>query len=91
MQCCYDKTKITTFFFLFLFRVEIRIKQTPSKPVNFRNMTLEEELATAHPDDLLAARFEEFGTTPPRTRMKNKSRDWERKQRQQAVTSIGGT
>lgn len=73
----------------FLSRVEIRTKQTPSKPINYRNATVEEDLVPTHPDDLLAARFEEYGTTPPRTRLKNKSRDWERKQRAQAVASVG--
>lgn len=80
---------IYCYIFLSFCRVEIRLKPTPSKPVTFRNVVLEDDLATAHPDDLLAAKFEDFGTTPPRTRMKNKSRDWERRQRSQAVTSIG--
>lgn len=31
-------------------------------------------------DDLLT-RYEEYGSTPPRTRIKIKNRDWERKQR----------
>ncbi|XP_013114398.2 mitogen-activated protein kinase kinase kinase 4 isoform X1 [Stomoxys calcitrans] len=67
-------------------KVEFRIKSTASKPVNYPNV--EDDLA--HPDDLLAAQFEQFGTTPPRTRLKNKSRDWEaRKQRTQAITSMG--
>ncbi|KAM7360361.1 mitogen-activated protein kinase kinase kinase 4 isoform 2-T3 [Cochliomyia hominivorax] len=70
-------------------KVEIRIKQSPSKPINYRNATVDEDFASAHPDDLLAARFDEYGTTPPRTRLKNKTRDWERKQRAQAVASVG--
>ncbi|XP_037945330.1 mitogen-activated protein kinase kinase kinase 4 isoform X2 [Teleopsis dalmanni] len=71
-------------------KVEFRIKSSP-KPVHNsnRNTVLEDELASSHPDDLLAARFEEFGTTPPRTRMKIKNRDWDRKQKAQAVVSIG--
>lgn len=76
-------------FVIFLNRVEIRNKQTPSKSINYRNATVDEDLASAHPDDLLEARFEDYGTTPPRTRLKNKSRDWERKQRAQAVASVG--
>lgn len=63
------------------FRVEYRIKQTPSRPMpvsNARIGTLEEDL---HPDDELAAHYEAFGTTPPRTRQKIKNRDWERKQK----------
>lgn len=76
--------------FAFTFRVEIRIKQqTPSKAINNRNATVDEDFECSHPDDLLAARFEEYGTTPPRTRLKNKTRDWERKQRAQAVASVG--
>ena len=70
--------------------MEIRVKQTPSKPITYRNAAIvDEDFGSAHPDDLLAARFEEFGTTPPRTRLKNKTRDWERKQRAQAVASAG--
>ncbi|XP_065371701.1 mitogen-activated protein kinase kinase kinase 4 isoform X1 [Calliphora vicina] len=69
--------------------VEIRVKQTPSKPINYRNATVDEDFVSGHPDDLLAARFEEYGTTPPRTRLKNKTRDWDRKQRAQAVASVG--
>lgn len=64
------------------FRVEYRIKQTPSRPIpvsNARIGTLEENL---HPDDELAAHYDmAFGTTPPRTRQKIKNRDWERKQK----------
>ena len=39
-----------------------------------------------HPDEL-AARFEEYGTTPPRTRMNIKKRDWDRRQKAQAFNS----
>jgi len=45
---------------------------------NSRIGTLEEDL---HPDDELAAHYDVFGTTPPRTRQKIKNRDWERKQK----------
>lgn len=48
---------------------------------------LDEELLSPPLDDL-ALRFEEYGTTPPRTRMKIKSRDWERK-KAHAVASVG--
>lgn len=32
-------------------------------------------------EEQLVARFEKFGTTPPRTRLRIKIRDWDRKQR----------
>uniref|UniRef100_A0A1A9W5W3 Mitogen-activated protein kinase kinase kinase 4 n=1 Tax=Glossina brevipalpis TaxID=37001 RepID=A0A1A9W5W3_9MUSC len=48
-----------------------------------------DEATSPHSDDVLESRFEDFGTTPPRTRLKNKNRDWDRKQRAQAVSSIG--
>ncbi|XP_068152318.1 mitogen-activated protein kinase kinase kinase 4 isoform X2 [Drosophila tropicalis] len=79
-------------------KVEFRVKQTASRPVQMLNArigTLEEDL---HPDDELAAHYEEFGTTPPRTRLKIKNRDWERKQKVANVVastdspaSVGGT
>ncbi|XP_075149003.1 mitogen-activated protein kinase kinase kinase 4 isoform X2 [Haematobia irritans] len=72
-------------------KVEIRVKPTSSKAVNYRDMKFEDDLASTHPDDLLVAEFEAFGTTPPRTRLKNKCRDWERKQRANAITSTGSS
>ncbi|TDG44641.1 hypothetical protein AWZ03_008962 [Drosophila navojoa] len=79
-------------------RVEFRVKQTSSRPMPMstaRIGTLEEDL---HPDDELAAHYEAFGTTPPRTRLKIKTRDWERKQKctivdssTDATASGGGT
>lgn len=36
-------------------------------------------------EEQLIARFEKFGTTPPRTRLKIKVRDWDRKQRLQST------
>ncbi|XP_061402148.1 mitogen-activated protein kinase kinase kinase 4-like [Musca vetustissima] len=71
-------------------KVEIRVKPTSSRPVNFRNVAFEDDMASVHPDDLYAAQFEAFGTTPPRTRLKNKNRDWERKQKSLATASTGG-
>ncbi|XP_054725880.1 mitogen-activated protein kinase kinase kinase 4 isoform X1 [Anastrepha obliqua] len=71
-------------------RVEFRIKPSLNRGVNsYRPVELDEELLSPHPDDL-AARFEEYGTTPPRTRMKIKSRDWERK-KAHAVASVGSS
>ncbi|XP_053945911.1 mitogen-activated protein kinase kinase kinase 4 isoform X2 [Anastrepha ludens] len=71
-------------------KVEFRIKPSPNRGVNsYRPAELDEELLSPHPDDL-AARFEEYGTTPPRTRMKIKSRDWERK-KAHAVASVGSS
>ncbi|ALC45477.1 Mekk1 [Drosophila busckii] len=61
-------------------RVEFRVKQTPSRPVQMSNARigkLEEDLH----DDELASHYDAFGTTPPRTRLKIKNRDWERKQK----------
>ncbi|XP_011195434.2 mitogen-activated protein kinase kinase kinase 4 isoform X1 [Zeugodacus cucurbitae] len=69
-------------------RVEFRIKPTASRGVNSYH-PLDEELLSPPIDDL-AARFEEYGTTPPRTRMKIKSRDWERK-KAHAVASVGSS
>ncbi|KAH8359405.1 hypothetical protein KR093_006522, partial [Drosophila rubida] len=80
-------------------RVEYRVKQPPSRPMQMGNAsrigTLEEDL---HPDDELAAHYDVFGTTPPRTRLKIKNRDWERKQKvanivasTDAPASVGGT
>ncbi|XP_017085065.2 mitogen-activated protein kinase kinase kinase 4 isoform X1 [Drosophila eugracilis] len=79
-------------------RVEYRNKQTPSRPlpmVGGRIGALEEDMP---PEDELASHYEAFGTTPPRTRLKIKSRDWERKQKVVNVTastdlpaSVGGT
>ncbi|XP_032596236.1 mitogen-activated protein kinase kinase kinase 4 isoform X2 [Drosophila grimshawi] len=68
-------------------RVEFRVKQSssssrPMPMATIRNGTLEEDL---HPDDELAANYESFGTTPPRTRLKIKNRDWERKQKYNIV------
>lgn len=34
-----------------------------------------------HISDELVAKFEEYGNTPPRTRIKIKNRDWDRKQK----------
>lgn len=36
-------------------------------------------------EEQLIARFEKFGTTPSRTRLKIKVRDWDRKQRLQST------
>ncbi|XP_017085066.2 mitogen-activated protein kinase kinase kinase 4 isoform X2 [Drosophila eugracilis] len=79
-------------------KVEYRNKQTPSRPlpmVGGRIGALEEDMP---PEDELASHYEAFGTTPPRTRLKIKSRDWERKQKVVNVTastdlpaSVGGT
>uniref|UniRef100_A0A0K8WE53 Uncharacterized protein n=1 Tax=Bactrocera latifrons TaxID=174628 RepID=A0A0K8WE53_BACLA len=69
-----------------LSRVEFRIKPSASRGVNNYH-PLDEELLSPPVDDL-ASRFEEYGTTPPRTRMKIKSRDWERK-KAHAVASVG--
>lgn len=41
---------------------------------------------TGSPDDILA-RYAEYGSTPPRTRIKNKNRDWDRKAKPEAVQS----
>lgn len=63
------------------------MKQTPSRPVQMtRNRigALEEDMP---PEDELAAHYEAFGTTPPRTRFKIKNRDWERKQKVVNVTA----
>uniref|UniRef100_W8BD92 Mitogen-activated protein kinase kinase kinase 4 n=1 Tax=Ceratitis capitata TaxID=7213 RepID=W8BD92_CERCA len=69
-------------------KVEFRIKPSANRSVNnYRPADLDEELLSPHTDDL-AARFEDYGTTPPRTRMKIKSRDWERK-KAHAVASVG--
>ncbi|XP_067619394.1 mitogen-activated protein kinase kinase kinase 4 isoform X2 [Eurosta solidaginis] len=71
-------------------KVEFRIKQSANRGIdNQRPVELEEELLSPHSDDL-AARFEDYGTTPPRTRMKIKSRDWERK-KAHAVASVGSS
>lgn len=32
------------------------------------------------PEDIFT-KYDEYGSTPPRTRIKNKNRDWERKQK----------
>ncbi|XP_016985072.1 mitogen-activated protein kinase kinase kinase 4 isoform X1 [Drosophila rhopaloa] len=79
-------------------RVEYRVKQTPSRPLQMaggRIGALEEDMP---PEDELAAHYEAFGTTPPRTRLKIKNRDWERKQKVVNVAasadlpaSVGGT
>ncbi|XP_022216734.2 mitogen-activated protein kinase kinase kinase 4 isoform X1 [Drosophila obscura] len=79
-------------------RVEYRVKQTPTRPLQMSNArigALEEDMA---PEDELAAHYAEFGTTPPRTRLKIKNRDWERKQKVSNVAaspdlpaSVGGT
>ncbi|KAH8353846.1 hypothetical protein KR084_008487 [Drosophila pseudotakahashii] len=77
-------------------RVEYRVKPSRPQPVTgVRIGALEEDMP---PDDELAAHYEAFGTTPPRTRMKIKNRDWERKQKVVNVTasadlpaSVGGT
>lgn len=74
---------------IFSSRVEFRIKSSPIKSSSsFRSNALHEELY-ADPDDLLAAHFDDYGTTPPRTRMKIKNRDWDRKQKAHAVASAG--
>ncbi|KAH8236512.1 hypothetical protein KR026_003876, partial [Drosophila bipectinata] len=61
-------------------RVEYRVKQTPTRPLQMagRIGALEEDMP---PEDELTAHYEAFGTTPPRTRLKIKNRDWERKQK----------
>ncbi|XP_016936604.4 mitogen-activated protein kinase kinase kinase 4 isoform X1 [Drosophila suzukii] len=77
-------------------RVEYRVKPSRAQPVaGVRIGALEEDMP---PDDELAAHYEAFGTTPPRTRLKIKNRDWERKQKVVNVTasadlpaSVGGT
>ncbi|XP_017112092.1 mitogen-activated protein kinase kinase kinase 4 isoform X1 [Drosophila elegans] len=79
-------------------RVEYRVKPTPSRPLQMadgRIGALEEDMP---PEDELAAHYEAFGTTPPRTRLKIKNRDWERKQKVVNVAasadlpaSVGGT
>ncbi|XP_016997251.2 mitogen-activated protein kinase kinase kinase 4 isoform X1 [Drosophila takahashii] len=77
-------------------RVEYRVKPSRPQPVaGVRIGALEEDMP---PEDELAAHYEAFGTTPPRTRMKIKNRDWERKQKVVNVTasadlpaSAGGT
>ncbi|XP_055924004.1 mitogen-activated protein kinase kinase kinase 4 isoform X2 [Eupeodes corollae] len=56
--------------------VEIRVKSSAKRIPK----VIEDEF-TLHPDDVIAARFEEYGSTPPRTRMNKKSRDWDRKQK----------
>ncbi|XP_017041008.1 mitogen-activated protein kinase kinase kinase 4 isoform X2 [Drosophila ficusphila] len=78
-------------------KVEYRVKQTPSRPLPMaggRITDLEEDMP---PEDELA-HYETFGTTPPRTRLKIKNRDWERKQKVVNVAasadlpaSVGGT
>ncbi|KAL9891810.1 mitogen-activated protein kinase kinase kinase 4 isoform 2-T2 [Glossina fuscipes fuscipes] len=50
-----------------------------------------DEATNPHPDDVLEARFEQLSSTPPRTRLKIKTRDWDRKQRDQAVSTIGAS
>ncbi|KAH8278721.1 hypothetical protein KR018_007619, partial [Drosophila ironensis] len=78
-------------------RVEYRVKQTPTRPLQMsgRIGALDEDML---PEDELAAHYEAFGTTPPRTRLKIKNRDWERKQKVSNVAastdlpaSVGGT
>ncbi|XP_030370618.1 mitogen-activated protein kinase kinase kinase 4 isoform X2 [Scaptodrosophila lebanonensis] len=81
-------------------KVEFRVKQTPSRPVqmsNYRTAAVDEDIDTLHPDDELAAHYEELGTTPPRTRLKIKNRDWNRSQKAHGSaavsvsTDVGGT
>lgn len=57
--------------------------KTPPKSiisVNIDNSGSGYDYDDIQPDELVA-KFEEYGNTPPRTRIKIKSRDWERKQK----------
>ncbi|XP_055678946.1 mitogen-activated protein kinase kinase kinase 4 isoform X1 [Lutzomyia longipalpis] len=54
--------------------VEIRTKPTPNEQVGG-------EFGPISSTDDLLTRYEEYGSTPPRTRIKIKNRDWDRKQR----------
>lgn len=79
------------------YRVELRPK-TPNTPINNnnhnsganpnrRNAPLALHFpAEGSPDDIVA-RYAEYGSTPPRTRIKNKTRDWDRKSKQETVQS----
>lgn len=60
------------------FRVEYRLK-TPARPIISQDIArhrLEEDL-----QDEFAGQFDHYGQTPPRTRIKIKNRDWDRKQK----------
>ncbi|XP_055848430.1 mitogen-activated protein kinase kinase kinase 4 isoform X2 [Episyrphus balteatus] len=61
--------------------VEFRVKSSAKKIPRVNERDIPEDEFTLHPDDVIAARFEEYGHTPPRTRMNKKNRDWERKQK----------
>lgn len=56
-------------------RVEYRVKPTP--PENIEAMNIQNRIPAAA-DDILA-KFDEYGSTPPRTRLKIKNRDWDRR------------
>ena len=68
--------------------MEFRIKPSPGHANHHSYRSVDED--STHPDDLLDAQFEAFGTTPPRTRMKNKNRDWNRSQKSNAITVTAG-
>lgn len=58
-----------------LSRVEYRVKTTPPEIIEAMNI---QNRIPAGADDILA-KFDEYGSTPPRTRLKIKNRDWDRK------------
>lgn len=61
-------------------RVEYRNKNQPTHE-NHLSLDITDNLIRESSTDDILSKYEIYGSTPPRTRIKNKDRDWNRKQR----------
>lgn len=71
------------YFFLSIYRVILRDKSDTSAEKNIIYMNIDRERypKESSTDDLIA-NYDVYGSTPPRTRIKNKTKDWDnRKQK----------
>lgn len=69
---------IRTFLYFIIYSVEFRRKNIPID--NVRSLDQENGQRESSTEDMIS-RFDIYGSTPPRTRIKNKNRDWDRKQK----------
>lgn len=68
-----------------IYSVEYRVKA--AAPIGL-DIPHDNDIDLRRQSDELALKFEEYGSTPPRTRMKNKIRDWDRRQQKKFALEL---
>lgn len=68
-------------------KVEYRRKPGPENATKPIFLGIDESLNRESSTDDIISQYDQYGSTPPRTRIKNKNRDWDRKQKIEATSA----